>query len=244
MRSLFPRPSPWIEFTSHDDFLQYVSKDDARWPGSYSEGVEGLRQLVESKAAEPQIQEFLEAHPYLLPGFDRLHHGPYEGIVATKFALGTSFQTDFAFVSSNSQTLCLTAVEIESSRKRLFRKDGRFSRDYFDAKQQIVDWLFWAQHHVRDALDAWGYLLRGITPKCYDIRFRGYLVFGRRAELDDPVKKERWASEASSLDARLAVMTYDRLLQLRSWLCPDIDNERIIVCSFKDRRFHVKKVCC
>lgn len=42
-----------------------------------------------------------------------------------------------------------------------FEKDGAFSRDYLDAKQQITDWLFWAHHNVRQALDCWGYLLNG-----------------------------------------------------------------------------------
>ncbi|MGO9000481.1 MAG: Shedu anti-phage system protein SduA domain-containing protein [Limisphaerales bacterium] len=116
---------------------------------------------MQRKVKEAEIQDFFEEYPYLLPGIGILHHGPFEGVVATKFQLGNSYETDFAFIASTSQTLHISCVEIESPRKPLFRKDGAFSRDYLDAKQQITDWLFWAHHNVRQALDCWGYLLNG-----------------------------------------------------------------------------------
>ena len=58
-----------------------------------------LKNLLVRRAPEAPIHKFLEEHPYLLPGIDALHHGPYEGIIATKLSLGRSFITDFAYIA-------------------------------------------------------------------------------------------------------------------------------------------------
>lgn len=203
---------------------------------------EEFRKLIDGKAPEQEIHDFLEENPYFLPGFSDLHHGPYEGIIATKLPLGKSFVTDFAYIASNSQTLYFTCVEIESARKRLFRADGRFHRDYLDSRQQIADWLFWASHNSREAIDCWGSLFNGRPASWYEIAFRGFLVFGRRHELDTRAKHERWSAEAASLHAGLRTMTYDRLLGASDYIGLDIDNHRLAVCAYRDRRFVVKRV--
>ncbi len=172
-----------------------------------------LRSCSTSKPLNRSIQQFLEEHPYLLPGFGDLHHGPYQGIIATKLHLGQSFVTDFAYIACNSQTLCFTCVEIESARKRLFRADGKLHRDYLDARQQITDWLFWANHHSRQAIECWGPVFNGRPASWHNVEFRGFAVFGRRSEVDNKLKQERWSAEAASLHPHLHTMTYDRLLK-------------------------------
>lgn len=233
----------FMDFDNHWDRERFESRQPASWPHSFSDGLDELETLVQRRSSEPVLQQCFERHPYLLPGIDSLHHGPLAGIIATKFPLGNSFQTDFAFISSNSQDLCITCVEIESARKRLFRKDEAFTRDYIDAKQQISDWVFWAQHNVHQALDCWQPLMRRTWVKLFSISFRAFLVVGRRSELDTPKKRERWASEASSLRPGLITMTYDRLLDRTHYLIPDIDNNKLAVCTYQDRRFKAKAVC-
>lgn len=241
----YPRLNRWLEFESYDDYLRYKQhrgKGEASWQCCVDEQLATFRTLIDSRASEPPIQAFLEQHPYLLPGFGDLHHGPYEGIIATKLSLGRSFVTDFAYIACNSQTLFFTCVEIESARKRLFRADGKFHRDYLDARQQISDWLFWAKQNSREAIDCWGALFNGRPAKWYDITFRGYLVFGRRSEIDTRVKQERWSAEAASLDSALETMTYDRLTKRKGYIFYDVDNDKLAVCSYRDRRFFVKRV--
>lgn len=241
----FPRLNRWLEFEHYDDYQQYNqrrSRCKASWLDGFDRQSAAFQALIDNRAAEPQLHEFLENHPYLLPGFGDLHHGPYEGIIATKLPLGLSFVTDFAYVACNSQTLLFTCVEIESAKKRLFRSDGKLHRDYLDARQQVSDWLFWAKQHSREAIDYWGSLFNGRPANWYDIEFRGFLVFGRRSELDTPVKQERWSAESATLRAKLQTMTYDRLIRHWRFMSPNVDNRKLAVCSYRDRRFFVKRV--
>ena len=236
----FPRLNRWLEFEDHGDYENFQAKSAASWPLQVSGARARFNKLIERRAIEPEIHKFLEEHPYFLPGFDDLHHGPYGGIIATKLPLGNTFVTDFAFVACNSQRLAFTCVEIESARKRLFRVDGKLHRDYLDARQQISDWLFWAKQNSKEAIDCWGVLFNGRPASWYDIVFRGFLVFGRRSEIDTPVKQARWSAESASLDSNLHTMTYDRLL-LNPRAIRVVDNDKIAVCSFRERRFFCKK---
>lgn len=241
----FPHLNRWLEFVSHDDYLRYNEqrrKGEASWPNLVDKQLGAFQKLIDNHAAEPAIHEFLEQHPYLLPGFGDLHHGPYEGIIATKLPLGRSFVTDFAYIACNSQTLYFTCVEIESARKRLFRSDGKLHRDYLDARQQISDWLFWAKQNSREAINCWGALFNGRPANWYDIAFRGFLVFGRRSEINTRVKQERWSAESTALSPNLQTMTYDRLLRRRGYIFYDVDNDKLAVCSYRDRHFFVKRV--
>jgi hypothetical protein len=237
------RRYPALDFESRAQEEEYASSGPPRWPNSYPEVYEEFRSLVDGRASEATIHEYLERHPILLPLIDACHHGPYDGVIATKLPLANDFVTDFAFVTSNSQTLRFVGIEIESPRKCLFRKDGSFHRDYLDARQQLADWVLWARHNVRDALDSWGRLFQYHRMRDWNIEFQGILVFGRRADIgDDPKRQQRWSGEGASLHAAVATMTYDRLLD-RKYLIPDMDNDRLVVCSYRDRRFQVKHLC-
>jgi Domain of unknown function (DUF4263) len=241
----FPRLNRWLEFESLHDFESYKESSSWRethWAESVNERVNDFERLIDRRVSEGPVHEFLEYHPYLLPGFGDLHHGPYEGIVATKLSLGRSFVTDFAYIASNSQTLYFTCIEIESPKKRLFRADGRFHRDYLDARQQITDWLFWAKQNSREAIDCWGSLFNGRPPNFYDVAFRGYLIFGRRSQIDTRLKQERWSAEAASLHPNLQTMTYDRLIQRKGYIFYGVDNGKLAVCSYKNRHFVVKRL--
>lgn len=232
-----------IYFKNEQDRKLFESEDEAKWMGNYSHTVAQFEKLLDERPSEQVLQDFLEHHPYLLPGIHALHCGPVAGVVVTKFPLGNSFRTDFAFASFNSQEVRVTCVEIESAKKNLFRKDGSFSRDYLDAKQQIKDWLFWAQNNISQALDCWRPLMGSYWQNAYTARFQGFLVFGRRSEIDNLKRHERWQAEAVSSSSGLITMTYDRLIEKKGRIYVDPENEKIIVCSYRDRIFRVKRVC-
>ncbi len=233
---------PYIDFDSPWDRDAFEGHGPVSWKRGCYEAQDELECLVHQRASEARLQSFFEVHPYLLPGIDDLGHGPYGGVVATKFMLGNDFQTDFAFATSHSQEVRLTCVEIESARKSIFRRDGAFSRDYLDARQQVADWLLWAHHHVNLALSCWAPLLSRRSSNYLTVTFQGYLVMGSRSELAQPKKQQRWAGEAVSNPPGLRTMTYDRIVARRGLGPPRFDNSRIALCSYRDRRFQAKRV--
>jgi len=184
---------------------------------------------------EQDVQEFLEKYPHILPGLNTFHHGPMAQMVVTKLPLNADFVTDFAFVSENSQCLEITFIEIESPRKRIFNRDGSFSRDYLDARQQLADWNGWAQHNLRTVAALFGSMGRYISGGGDSITLRCGLIMGRRLELNSRKRQQRWA-------ASMSIMTYDRLLErIRLGLFWPL-NKRILVCNYCDREFQVKRI--
>jgi len=73
--------------------------------------------------------------------------------------------------------------------------------------------------------------------------FQGFLIFGRRSEIDDRKKQERWSGESLAHGRDLRTMTYDRLLEHRLAIMPDMEHDKLAVCSYRDRRFVAKSVC-
>jgi hypothetical protein len=134
-------------------------------------------------------------------------------MIVTKFPLNVDFVTDFAFVSENSQCLEITFVEIESPKKRIFNKNGSFSRDYLDARQQLADWNGWAQHNLRNVAALFGPMEKFIFGGGDCITLRSILIIGRRSELTSRKRQQRWAAENALRAASMNIMTYDRLLE-------------------------------
>ncbi len=200
-----------------------------------------LSKILASKPKEEKVQQFFEQHPHLLPGLADYHNGPYAKIVITKFPLGIDFITDFAFISQNSQMIQLTLVELESPSKKLFRKDGRPSRDYIDARQQLTDWLHRVQQDKKKSVELFAPMLRRLPLRDYHISARAYLICGRRIDFKEPKAHERWSAESSLASLGLITMTYDRILEsLKRAYWPL--HERILVCSYSDRSFLVEHV--
>jgi hypothetical protein len=197
------------------------------------------RCLSEAKR-EQDIHDFFEQYPHVLPGMDTYHNGPLANLVVTKFPLGSDFITDFAFVSENSQAMEMTFVEIESPTQRIFRRDGSFSREYLDAKQQLADWNAWAQHNLRTVADLFGPLRTCIQSRYIQLSLRCILVFGRRSELKGRKRQERWAAENALRAASMNIMTYDRLLERIQHGFVWSFKKRVLISVYKDREFHVK----
>lgn len=54
--------------------------------------------------------------------------------------------------------VCLTAVEIESPKKKVFTKAGDFSSEYNQARQQVADWVAWVENNKEQAFECFGQL--------------------------------------------------------------------------------------
>jgi antiviral defense system Shedu protein SduA len=199
---------------------------------------------LKTARSEAQVHEFLERYPHILPGVYTYHNGPICGVIITKLPLGNDFVTDFAFVSNNSQQMQITFVEIESPTKRIFRKDGSFTREYIDAKQQLIDWNKWGQENLRSVMPLLGPMGKWVNGSLWfsDLTMHCVLVMGRRSELSTRKRKERWAAEGALRPASVSIMTYDRLLEkIRMGLTWPLE-KRLLVCSYSDRDLHVKRI--
>ena len=60
-------------------------------------------------------------------------------------------------------------------------------------------------------------------------------------EINTIKKKQRWAAEGALRQASLAIMTYDRLLEgMRSY--PRGWSDKMLVCVYRDRALHAKRI--
>ena len=179
------------------------------------------------------VQDFLEQHPGLLPGLWDLHNGPLHDVVVTKLPLGSDYQTDFAFITRHSMALQFTLIEIEAPSKRIFNKDGSFSQEFNHSRQQVADWVAWAQRNMNGLLDMFAPMFETYDVAEDQKEVRGYLVYGRREEVEaDRLRKERWQSIQVSTDKRVMVMTYDRLHALPT--------DDLMVCTHERRGLYAK----
>ena len=135
-----------------------------------------LQTLIESDPTEEEVQQFFEQYPRCLPEAGHYHNGLRADVVISKLPLHNDFITDFAYMSQNSQRVLIICIEIERPGKKLFRKDGQFTSYYQAAKQQVVDWNFWARHHVRDALKYFGKLSQHLPKELNYVQMHCILV--------------------------------------------------------------------
>jgi hypothetical protein len=223
-----------IKFHSQEDEKRLLARRMAN-PARGLLGTE-WKSFLETASTEAQVQNFLENHPGLLPGLRDFHNGPLHDIVVTKFPLGADYRTDFAFVTRHSMALQFTFVEIEDPTKPIFNKDDSFSQKFNHARQQVSDWVGWAERNITLLADMFGPMFDTYNASEDRKTVRGYLVYGRRGEIEaDRRRRERWQSVQASSDARVWVMSYDRLGP-----APAGDEADLIVCTYENRGFYVK----
>jgi hypothetical protein len=199
--------------------------------------------LLNTNSSEQQIQDFFEENPRYLPQAGFYHNGLRSSVVVSKLPLQNDFVTDFAYMSENSQEILVVCIELEKPDKKIFRRDGNFTSEFHQAKQQVVDWNYWAQTNRSEALKYFGKLAMAINPKWLDVSLQSILVYGRRSEISNRKRQERWSAEAALLPRSIQIMTYDRLLDsMKSSFYRLPDNHKIIVCSYRDRALQAKYV--
>jgi hypothetical protein len=83
-------------------------------------------ELMDADPPHPEevFHQFMVKYPALIPVWR-----PLEGVVYSKFKLGTEHVTDFAFVRDDTPGLRWTFIEIEKPSDRLLRKNRLFSRN-------------------------------------------------------------------------------------------------------------------
>ncbi len=228
-----------IVFPSEEERKAFHEREDC--DVDLTLGADEFKNLLETATLESQIQSFLEQYPHFLPGYKDYHLGPVGRAIVTKLPLGNDYITDFAFLACNSMEVCLSAIEIESPTKKIFNRDGKFSRDYLDARQQVMDWVGWAENNKEQAFKCFGALGNTLWSSPLRKRFRAYLVIGDSNSFTSVKEKERWSAESRHESCGIVVMSYSRLVTMSS-LAHIFYNKRLLLCSYKDRDLQVKYV--
>lgn len=166
-----------------------------------------FHKLLDEADNEREVQLFLEQHPFLLT----LGYRPEGNYVISQLPLGADFRADFAFVISLNSGTFVHLVEIESPTLNIFTSAGDFSAAYNHAFQQIQDWTQWCQSN-RD------YLFNTISDALGERPFwevpipQFRLIAGRRSELKERKRKERFVAKANSLNRNIGLSTYEDLI--------------------------------
>src|SRR5205809_8054644 len=106
-----------INFRSADSKERFLARE---FPAGKLDTLESeWGKLLNGANNEQEVQDFLERHPFMLPGLYDLHNGPLHGVVVAKCPFGADYKSDFAFVTRHSMALQFTFVEIEDPRKQV-----------------------------------------------------------------------------------------------------------------------------
>ena len=176
---------------------------------------ERFRQLLCGDPSEPEVQDFLERHPWLVPG----HSTP--STASGHFPLHCSLITqpklpgqdvcvpDFMWIATHSGAWFPTLIEIEKPGKKIFTRKGTPSAQFTQARNQLNQWRSWFKDptNVQQFMTLYGIPegLRGRTMTLHMI-----LIYGRRSEFEE---QSRLSRERGTLlpgpDEEL--MSFDRL---------------------------------
>ena len=176
---------------------------------------EKFRELLCSDPDESVVQEFLERHPWLVPG----HATP--GSPSGHFPLHCSLITqpklpgqhvrfpDFMWIATHTGAWFPTLIEIEKPGKRIYNKKGSPYSDFSQAQNQLNQWRSWFTNDAnvaqfKEMYGIPGYMLRR------QMKLHMILVYGRRSELDEQPDLAKQRGSLLSGDAEL--MSFDRLL--------------------------------
>lgn len=176
----------------------------------------------EGRPNERNLQDFLEAHPCLIPGFRSFNtdsgHAPFPAAVITQPKLPelSTKQPDFCWIATDSVWLYAVLVELETPDKRWFIRDGKrkgeLHRDLVHAKSQLDHWKAWfAQPENRTA-----FLKQYQVPDPLvhrDFVQQYVLVHGSPEEFTGRRDLQRLRARQDSEDTK--VMTFSRLTPQR-----------------------------
>lgn len=107
--------------------------------------------LLASDPDEPAVQQFLELHPAMIPGGSGDigpggHHGSDLGLVFRQPRLvgaGREYVPDFMWVTRSSGLITPILIEIEKPSMEWFGLNGRPTRHFIDAHDQLAQWRDW-----------------------------------------------------------------------------------------------------
>ena len=151
--------------------------------------------LLDSKARQSKLQEFLASHSYFFSGMiDVYSPSP----LYSKVKLGHDYEADFAWLHFDSFGPEWRLVEIENPGSALFTKSGTPSSALSHAMQQARDWCGWVHDHAEYARK----LMPQIShPLCY-------IFLGRRNDIT-PANRERLRKLRYDSRSEMVIHTLD-----------------------------------
>lgn len=147
--------------------------------------------LANSDRNENALQGCLTDNPLLF--------GPEYVRVIPKHRLGSEFEMDYALEKHSG---LVDLVEIEASSHPLFNKKGDPSSHLVHAEQQVMDWLHWIETNNP-------YARKGLPGLASPL---GFVIIGRSSSLSEE-GLERLRRRNSMFQPRMAILTYDQLVQ-------------------------------
>ena len=176
---------------------------------------EKFRELLCSDPDESAVQEFLEKHPWLVPGHSTPRapsgHFPLHcSLIAQPKLPGQHVRIpDFMWIATHSGAWFPTLIEIEKPSRRIYNKDGTPSSHFSQARNQLNQWRSWftSNANVEQFKEMYG------IPECMlrrQMNLHMILVYGRRSELDEQPDLAR--QRGSLLSGAGELMSFDRLL--------------------------------
>lgn len=191
-----------------------------------------FQQLLASNPDEPTIQSYLETHPQSLVATKHI----LDNVVVRKLPLGRDLVTDLSFVEPQSGRTYLHMVEIESSKKEIFTEKDQFREEFNHALQQVTDWMHWVERNreaVKDLLEP----LRAPTNAAIGMyTARGHLLFGRRTDLSNVRRKERWAA-IKTANPLITIRTYDGFEESNRNFFDDNNPRKIRTAKYEQRGY-------
>lgn len=180
--------------------------------------------LLDREPEEERVQEFLELHPALIPGGTGDigpggNHGSDLQVVFRQPRLkgaGRDFAPDFMWVTRSSSLITPILIEIEKPSKRWFTAEGRPTRHFVDAHDQLRDWRTWfaTGSNAQTFQDQYAFL--GDSWRDRTLAPQYVLIYGRKSEFEvggghsDPAALNRKRAQLRGPDETL--MTFDALI--------------------------------
>jgi hypothetical protein len=186
------------------------------WDDYSNTATQEFKNLLDSKAEERVLQEFLEQNPCFIPGAygtqSKSGHAPMHWCLFTQPRLPglASKVPDFMWISKNSDYINPVLIEIESPKKLYFNKNDSLSADFNQAMTQILDWRAWFDDPANVQIfqreyridDRFQFNKRKVSPLFV-------LIYGRTQETENSQTRANRKSQLSRED--ITVMSYDRL---------------------------------
>ena len=181
--------------------------------------IANFRELLSSDPYECEVQDFLEQHPWLVPGHSTPgspsgHFPLHSSLIAQPKLPGqlTRFP-DFMWIATHSGAWYPTLIEIERPSCNIYNKDGTPSQHFSKARNQLNQWRSWfnSEANVAQFKEMYGIpdFMLGRRMILHMI-----LIYGRRSELDNSPELARQRGSLLSGDDE-ELVSFDRLLDHR-----------------------------
>lgn len=214
------QPTPFVTLTADQDpnrprpmiWTDYESTVMTEW-----------RALLDSEPEEDAVQQFLELHPAMIPGGSGDvgpggHHRSDAGAVFSRPLLNgqnKNFAPDFMWVTRSSGLITPILIEIEKPSKRWFNKDGRPSKHFTDAHDQLNEWRAWFQEGDNATAFRARFMFMGDRYADRPLEPQFVLIYGRESEFEPGGGHTNPASLRRKRDSQRGkseqLMTFDAL---------------------------------